>query len=112
MEWFINDLSKNGALRLEVYSRVKAMKRKELPDVGTRVAESFVRGFGTLEREGRSPEYLTSKGMNRAQKMMSVIGHDKAHALIASVPESHAETQITEASVRNLRQLFQRRQSR
>lgn len=106
VEWYMSDLSRNGSLRVEVYSRVKTMKRKELPDVGNQVAESFVRGFTMLEKDGRSPEYLTSTGMNRAQKMMSVIDQDKARSLIASVPDAHKETLITEVSARNLRQLL------
>jgi hypothetical protein len=106
LEWYINDLAVNGKLRVEVYSKVRSMKRKELPDVGKEVARSFVRGFHMLESEGRSPEYLTAAGMIRAQKMTSVIGHDSARALIASIPESDAETEITQTSVNNLKILL------
>lgn len=106
LEWYINDLARNGSLRLEVYSLVKAMKRKELPDVGREVASSFVRGFGMLEREGRSPEFLTAGGMYRAQKMTNVLGHDGARALIASVPNGDAVTEITAVSASNLRKLL------
>jgi hypothetical protein len=107
LEWFINDLGRNGSLRLEIYSQVREMKRKELPDVGLEVASSFVRGFGMLEKEGRSPEYLTASGMNRAQKMVNVIGHDGTRALIASLPdEGKEETEITVASARNLMNLL------
>src|SRR5208282_2261259 len=60
VEWFMNDLGINGALRIEVYSRVRSLKTRILSDVSRQVAGSFVHGFGTLEKEGRSPEYFSS----------------------------------------------------
>lgn len=106
LEWFVNDLAKNGVLRLEIYSRVRTLKRKELPDVGKEVAESFVRGFEMLENQGRSPEFLTASGMNRAQKMTNILGHDGATKLVASIPQTSSETDITVVSATNLRKLL------
>jgi hypothetical protein len=106
VEWYMNNLSLNGALRIEVYSKVRTLKTKILADVSRQVAGSFVRGFGTLEKEGRSPEYFTSYGMDRAAEMTRVIGHDKAHAIVAEVLEDEAAVEITESSVRNLKELI------
>jgi hypothetical protein len=106
LEWYMNDLAKNGVLRLEIYSRVKNLKRRELPDVGQEVAASFVRGFDMLEHQSRSPEYLTAKGMTRAQKMTNILGHDGATKLIASIPDTSAKTDITSTSAVNLKKLL------
>ena len=106
LEWYINDLAKNGALRVEVISRVRKLKFKELPDVGREVARSFVNGFDMLEHQGRSPSFLTAAGMYRAQRMTSVLGHDGAQKLIASVLESPEETEITANSANNLKKLM------
>jgi hypothetical protein len=106
LEWYMNDLARNGSLRLEIYSRVKTLRYKELPDVGKDVAQSFVRGFDMLEHQGRSPEYLTASGMNRAQRMTNVLGHDGAQKLVASIPNTAAETDITTTSAVNLRKLL------
>jgi len=106
VEWYMNDLGLNGALRIEVYSRVRALRRKILPDVSRQVGESFVRGFGMLEKQGRSPEYFTSYGMDRAMDMTRVIGNDSAHAIVAQVLDGEAPVEITETSVRNLKELI------
>lgn len=106
LEWYMNDLARNGSLRLEIYSRVKTLKRKELPDVGREVARSFVHGFEMLEYQGRSPEYLTARGMNRAEKMTKVLGGDGAQKLVASIPDTDTGTEITTASYANLHKLL------
>jgi hypothetical protein len=106
IEWLMNDLALNGALRIEVYSKVRSLKRKILKDVSMQVAGSFVHGFGTLEKEGRSPEYFTSYGMDRAAEMTRVIGYSSAHAIVAEVLEDEATIEITEKSVRHLKELI------
>ncbi len=106
LEWYINDLARNGVLRLEIYSRARSMKYRDLPDVGRDVANSFVRGFDMLEHQGRSPEFMTSMGMNRAQKMTNILGRDGATKLIASIPDTAIETDITHLSNANLRRLL------
>jgi hypothetical protein len=105
-EWYMNDLRVNGALRIEVYSRVRITRRKVLEDVSRQVADSFVHGFGTLEKQGRSPEFFTYYGLDRAEKMTRVIGTQGARAIVAQVLEEEAEVEITETSVRNLRELI------
>jgi hypothetical protein len=106
VEWYMNNLSLNGALRIEVYSRVRTLKHKILTDVSRQVAVSFVRGFGMLEKDGRSPEYFSSYGMDRAAEMTRVIGLSSAHAIVAEVLEDEAPVEITETSVRNLKELI------
>ena len=105
-EWYINDLGMNGKLRLEIYSQIKRMRRKLLPDVGIRVASSFVTGFRILEKEGASPPYLTDTGMRRAERLTSVLGREGTRAIVASVPEQQAEVEITKRSALNLERLL------
>lgn len=94
VDWYMSDLAINGLLRVEVYSQVRSVRRKLLEDVSGQIAGSFVKGFGMLEKEGRSPEYLSSYGMARAVKMTQVIGHSDTHAIIASVPEKEVAVEI------------------
>jgi hypothetical protein len=106
VEWLMRDMSMNGHLRVEVYSKVRELRRKRFEDVSGRVAGSFVKGFGMLENEGRSPEYLSYLGMNRVEKMTSLIGHNGTSAIIASIPEDDAAIEITQRSYRNLQELI------
>lgn len=106
VEWFMNDLSVNGALRIEVYSQVRKLRHKQLSDVAPAVAGSFVEGFGMLEREGRSPRYFSMAGMARAMKMTSILGHNTARAIFAQVVDQQESVEITQTSVRNLRDLL------
>lgn len=106
VEWYMNDLSFNGALKIEVYSRVRTLKRKQLPDVSPAVADSFVEGFEMLEHQGRSPRYFSMTGMARAAKMTDVLGQSSARAIVAQVVDRETSVEITQASVRNLRELL------
>ena len=106
VEWYMNDLRQNGSLRLEIYSKIVQLKRKQLPDVAKQVAGSFVKGFEMLETQGRSPEYLTSYGMDRAKQMTNVIGHEGAHTIRASSPETEETIEITKKAVQNLELLL------
>jgi hypothetical protein len=106
VEWIMRDLSMNGHLRIEVYSKVREMKRKKLDDFSARIAGSFVHGMRMLEKEGRSPEYLSYVGMGRVEKMTSVIGHNGTDAIVASIPEDDAAIEITQRAHRNLQELI------
>jgi hypothetical protein len=107
-EWFMNDLSTNGGLRLEIYSKPKEVRRKPLPDVGGSVARHFVTGFSRIEHEGKSPAYLTDRGMHRAQHLAHLIGERGPQAIIASVPEAQTNNvvEITRRSADNLEKLI------
>ena len=106
IDWLMRDMSMNGRLRVEVYSKVKELKRKRLNDVSGRIAGSFVKGFGMLENEGRSPEYISDLGLNRVENMTGLIGHNGTNAIIASIPDDDAAVEITERSYRNLQELI------
>jgi nitrogen regulatory protein PII-like uncharacterized protein len=106
VEWYINDLALNGKLRIEIYSKVREMRRKKLIDVSRQVADSVVSGFGALEHEGRSSQFFTSYGMDRAVDMSRVIESSKARAIIAQIVNEEKSVEITQASVRNLRDLI------
>lgn len=106
VQWFMNDLSSNGKLRLEIYSQRIELKRKKLPDVAERVTQSFVTGFRALEQEGRSPAYLTEFGMHRAESLTGVIGHDGTQAVIASDVSTQQEVEITKQSAANIKRLL------
>jgi hypothetical protein len=106
VQWFMNDLSSNGKLRLEIYSQPVELKRKKLPDVGQEVTTGFVTGFRTLEREGRSPAYLTEWGMHKAEHMTDVIGRDGMTAVVAADVTNQQEVEITKQSFKNLKNLL------
>jgi hypothetical protein len=104
-EWFMNDISTNGSLRLEIYPKLKS-RSKERADVGRDIAKSFVSGFTTLEIEGRSPAFLTDKGMKRAEHLTNLIDERGARAIVASVPENHNIVEITRRSADNIQRLI------
>lgn len=106
VDWLMNDMSMNGYLRVEVYSKVRQIRRKRFDDISGKIAGSFVKGFGMLEKEGRSPEYLTYLGMNRVEKMTSIIGHNGTEIIRASIPEDDAVIEITQRAYHNLQQLI------
>ncbi|HEY1656758.1 MAG TPA: hypothetical protein VGG14_00305 [Candidatus Sulfotelmatobacter sp.] len=106
VQWFMNDLSINGKLRLEIYSRRIELKRKRLPDVAEQVTKSFVTGFRALEQQGKSPAYLSEFGMHKAENLTSVLGHDGATAVVASDVSTNEEVEITKQSAVNLRNLI------
>jgi hypothetical protein len=102
LDWYVRNLSKNGSLRIEVFSQVKQMKRANYEDVSQSVSASFVTGFRALESDGRSPELLTERGMRRAKTLTHLIGHDGLEAVHASVPGTPIETEITRKSAANI----------
>lgn len=106
LDWYMHDLSKNGRLRLELYSKVRPMKRKVLEDVSQRVVSSFVDGFKTVEEKGKSPAYLTEYGISKAKEMTTVIGTEGTQKIIASAPELQSEVEITERSAKTLAELL------
>ncbi|HEY2390116.1 MAG TPA: hypothetical protein VGK22_03000 [Candidatus Angelobacter sp.] len=103
-EWFMNDISKNGVLRLEIYSQLKA--RNVRADVGRDIANSFVTGFKTLEIEGKSPAFLSDKGMRKAEHLTSLIDERGARAIVASIPETEKAVEITRHSATNIQKLI------
>jgi hypothetical protein len=107
-DWYINDISTNGRLRVELYSRLRKTRREMPPDLGERVARHFVSGFKVLEKEGTSPAYLTDEGMQRAQRLTNAIGQDGARALIASLPQETKEVvaEITHKTAENIARLL------
>lgn len=106
IQWFMNDLSSNGKLRLEIYSRPIELKRKRLPDVGQDVTKSFVTGFKTLEEYGKSPAYLTEFGMRKAENLTQVIGQEGTKAIIARDVTSEQEIEITPQAGANIKKLL------
>lgn len=105
-EWYMNDISKNGSLRLEIYPQIR-QRKKERADVGRDIAKTFVSGFTTLEKEGKSPAYLTDKGMKKAEHLTSLIDVRGARAIVASIPETHNQViEITKRSADNIQKLI------
>jgi hypothetical protein len=102
LDWFVNDLSKNGGLRIEVYSQVRPMKRVKYEDFSSAVVNSFVEGFNVLENQGKSPALLTETGMHKAQVLTNLIGENGMHAVVASVPNTDKKTEITRRSAVNI----------
>ncbi len=110
-EWLMHDLSMNGKIRIEISSRVRQLKKKMLPNVGTQVAKSFVSGFRVLEDEGTTPAYLSEVGMRYAERITRTISGTDRKRVIASVPiqeneVGQAEVEITEKSASNLAKLI------
>lgn len=106
LDWYVNDLSKNGSLRIEIYSHVKPMKRVQYEDFSSSVADSFVEGFNVLETQGKSPALLTERGMHKASVLTHLIGKDGMQSVVASVPQTHKEAEITHKSAVNIEQLI------
>jgi len=106
LDWYVKNLSKNGSLRIEVYSTVKIKKRVHYSDFSSQVADSFVEGFNVLETQGKSPALLTESGMHKAKVLTNLIGNNGLRSVIASVPETHRETEITRKSAVNIEQLI------
>ena len=105
-DWYMNDLSSNGKLRLEIYSKTKEMKRKRLPDIASDITRSFVSGFRTLETQGRSPAYLSEVGMKKAESLTDVVGHNGARAIVAVDVITKEEVEITRQSAINIGKLI------
>jgi hypothetical protein len=106
LDWYVKDLSKNGSLRIEIYSDVRAMKRVHYEDFSSQVADSFVAGFDVLETKGKSPELLTERGMHKAKVLTHLIGKNGLQSVHASIPETKKETEITRKSAINIEQLI------
>ncbi len=106
LDWYVNDLSKNGSLRIEIYSQVRHMKRVQYDDFSSSVADSFVEGFKVLETEGKSPALLTERGMHKASVLTHLIGKNGLQAVVASVPKTEKAAEITRKSAVNIEQLI------
>jgi hypothetical protein len=106
LEWYMNDLSSADRLRLEIYSRPRQMQSESLPDIAHNVTNHFITGFRVLEKEGRSPAYLSDLGMKKAEWMTDVLGHNGAQAIVASDIGSNQEVEITRQSALNLEKLI------
>jgi hypothetical protein len=106
LDWYVKNLSKNGSLRIEVYSRVKTKKRVHYEDFSSQVADSFVSGFRVLEEEGKSPALLTESGMKKARVLTNLIGNNGLQSLVATAPDTQKETEITRKSAAHIEQLI------
>lgn len=109
LNWYVSDLSKNGTVMLEVQSRVKAPpKGQKSPrrDVSRSVAESFVTTFENIEDRGISPPYLSEYGLEKLQKMMSLLHKNGAKGYKATLVDTSRSVDVTEEAEKTLRQLL------
>lgn len=82
LRWYVNKLSSEEALLISFVSHFKSPKHRPLaPELGGSVTKSFVNGFEDLERRCVTPAYLSEFGLERASKLVGVIGKNGAKGL-------------------------------
>jgi hypothetical protein len=107
--WYIQDLSKNGSLGIEIKSKVKPQaKSKKSPrkDISTSVAESFVTTFENIQKRGISPPYLSEYGLKKLQSMMELLHTNGAIGYRATAVDTTRFVDVDESAEKTLRQLL------
>lgn len=99
LKWVIKDIFKSS-LGLEIEPRSK------LPDrnFGPEVAQAFVRGIYQIENEGTTPPFFSEYGLNRAHKLVKLIGRNGATGFRTQYFEESATLSVQSSA--NIEQLL------
>lgn len=108
LNWYVTDVSKNGSLGIEVQSRVRPSNKANQPriDVSGSVAESFVTTFENIQDRGISPPYLSEFGIQKLQRMVSLLRKNGATAFRASSVDRNRSVTVDESAEKTLNQLI------
>lgn len=112
LRWYVSGLHSNGALTVEVLSRVKpapkrARPRTALPpDFSGRVADSLVTGFENVQTFGTSPPYLSLYGLQRLDSMLGVLQRNGARGYRTTDIEQGRVVELQADAIDNVRALI------
>ena len=77
--WYLADLSIKPNVFVAFNSRVRPRKRgRPFEDYRKVIAHTLLKGLDSLEHEAVTPEYISIEGMERVQRMVSLIGQNGA----------------------------------
>jgi hypothetical protein len=108
LNWYVENLSKNGSLTLEVQSKVKPPPKDAKPrkDVSVAVANSFITTFENIQDRGISPPYLSEYGLEKLQAMMGLLHKNGAKSFVATAVDQSRSISVTEQAEKTLRALL------
>lgn len=110
LRWYVSGLHSNGALSVEVLSRVKPASRRRriqlLPDFSGRVADSLVTGFENVQTLGVSPPYLSLYGLKRLDSMLGVLQRNGASGYRTTDIQQNRVVELSPDAINNVRALI------
>jgi hypothetical protein len=106
LSWYLSQLSTTPNILIGFRSRVKPVRRfaSRVDDFGPTVTHSLVSGLDTLERQGKTPPYLSVGGMERVQHLASLIGKNGATGFRVRADKNVVD--VTQATIDNVRKLL------
>ena len=106
--WYVSDLSSNGSLCVELFSKLKPPRqaRHKIRDFAPEIANSFVVGFENIELHGASPPYLSQSGIEKLQSLLGLLHDNGAQGFTATAIDSNKSIRVSEKASETLNELL------
>jgi len=114
LSWYVDDLSANGSLLVEVHSQVqkRTKRQKGQPrDFSPDVAQSLVDGLENVEVHGTSPPYLSQGGLEKMNRLLGLLERNGAKGFTAGIPGIDREVRVGKKAVKNIAKLLPEKRS-
>ncbi len=112
LAWYVDDLSANGSLVVEIHSQVKRRRKtqKTQPhDFSPAVAMSFLEGLENVERYGTSPPYLSQGGLQKMDRMLGLLKHNGAKGFTTTILGTDRKIRVGKKAIKNIAKLLPER---